>query len=212
MFGKPQDPNQGAAPRPAGAPAPGRPAPRPQPGPGGAPAPKGAAAPRPAPAAPRQAPPAAGPAPAAPRARPAGAAPRPMGGERGNFTGQPDNGRLTVGQEIKMSGEIKSCDRLVVEGTVEANLSDSRALEVTETGVFRGSAEIDMAEINGVFEGDLNVEGRLFVRAQGRVSGTIRYGELEIERGGRVTGEIGNQADMSSPSSDYRRAYSDDNH
>ena len=158
MFGKPQDPNQGAAQRPAGAPTPGRPAPRPQPGPGGAPAPKGAA-PRHAPAAARQAPPAAGgpagPGPATPRARPAGAAPRPMGGERGNFTGQPDNGRLTVGQEIKMSGEIKSCDRLVVEGTVEANLSDSRALEVTETGVFRGTAEIDMAEINGVFEGDL---------------------------------------------------------
>lgn len=208
MFGKPQEPNQGAAPRPAGAPAAGRPQPRPQPG--GAPAPQ--AAPRPAPAAPGQRPAPAAPA-AAPanRARPAGAAPRPMGGERGNFTGQPDNGRLTVGQEIKMSGEIKSCDRLVVEGTVEANLTDSRALEVTETGVFRGTAEIDMAEINGVFEGDLNVEGRLFVRAQGRVSGTVRYGELEIERGGRISGEIGNQADMSTPSSDYRRAYSDDN-
>ncbi len=108
-----------------------------------------------------------------------------------------------------MSGEIKSCDRLVVEGTVEAQLSDSRALEVTETGIFRGAAEVDMAEINGVFEGELNVEGRLFVRAQGRISGTIRYGELEVERGGRIAGELGNQGETA-PASGYRRPYEAD--
>jgi cytoskeletal protein CcmA (bactofilin family) len=132
-----------------------------------------------------------------------------LGGERASLAGQQENGRLTVGQEIKLSGEIKSCDRLVVEGTVEAQLSDSRALEVTETGIFRGTAEVDMAEINGVFEGELNVEGRLFIRAQGRVSGNVRYGELEIERGGRIAGEIGNQGEVAA-SDGYRRPYEAD--
>ena len=113
-----------------------------------------------------------------------------------------DNGRLTVGQEIKLNGEIRSCDRLTVEGTVEATLSDSRALEVVETGIFRGTATVDVADINGVFDGELSVEGRLLVRANGQVTGTIRYGELEIERGGRISGSL---EEFSSPSSSAQR-------
>ncbi|MCY4408713.1 MAG: polymer-forming cytoskeletal protein, partial [Rhodospirillaceae bacterium] len=39
------------------------------------------------------------------------------------------------------------------------------------------------------FEGDLKVKKRLFIRASGRVNGTVRYGQLEIERGGRIEGK-----------------------
>ena len=39
-------------------------------------------------------------------------------------------------------------------------------------------------------EGNLTVRKRLFIRATGRVSGTIRYGQIEIERGGQISGDI----------------------
>ena len=38
--------------------------------------------------------------------------------------------RLIVGKGIKLSGEISSCDRLVVEGEVEVTLNDTLALEI----------------------------------------------------------------------------------
>ena len=98
--------------------------------------------------------------------------------------------RLIVGREIRLSGEITACEKLVVEGRVEANLTDSRIIEIAATGYFEGTAEVEEAIISGEFHGSLVVRGRLLVRATGKVSGEIRYGELEIERGGRVSGTI----------------------
>lgn len=98
--------------------------------------------------------------------------------------------RLLVGRDIVLSGEITTCDQLVVEGRVEATLTDSRVIEIRETGYFKGTAEIDDAEIRGVYEGDLIVRNRLLIRATGKVTGHIRYGMLEVECGGQLSGDI----------------------
>lgn len=97
---------------------------------------------------------------------------------------------LTVGNDILLKGEIATCDRLVIEGKVDATLNDVHTVEIAETGSFKGSAQIEDAEISGLFEGDLTVRGRLVIYATGRVRGKISYGEIEIERGGEISGEI----------------------
>ena len=98
---------------------------------------------------------------------------------------------LIVGPDINLSGEITACDRLVVEGSVQVTLNRTRAIEIAETGRFtNGKAEVEEAEISGVYEGDLTVRKRLLIRSTGQVKGTVRYGELEIERGGRLSGTI----------------------
>lgn len=97
---------------------------------------------------------------------------------------------LTVGPNIKLKGvEITDCDTLVVEGTVEATM-DSRLMQITAAGAFKGSAEIDIAEIHGAFDGDLTVRDKLVIYATGRVTGKVRYGKLVIEEGGQLSGEI----------------------
>jgi cytoskeletal protein CcmA (bactofilin family) len=101
-----------------------------------------------------------------------------------------DEKKLTVGPEIVLSGQITSCDRLVVEGRVEASLTDSRAIEIADTGFFKGTAEIDSAVIGGRFEGTLTVRERLTIRSTGRIQGKIRYGQIEIEPGGEISGEV----------------------
>ncbi len=98
--------------------------------------------------------------------------------------------RLVIGQGITMSGEIESCDTLVVEGTVEAALKGASVLEVAETGMFYGTVEIDEATIAGKFEGDLTVNGRLTVRATGSITGAIAYKELAVEAGATIDGKI----------------------
>jgi cytoskeletal protein CcmA (bactofilin family) len=108
-----------------------------------------------------------------------------------NPVAAPEGGsKLTVGPNIKLKGlEITDCDTLVVEGTVEATM-DSRVIEIAERGAFKGSAEIDIAEIRGAFDGNLTVRQRLVIHASGRVTGKIRYGKLVIEEGGQLAGEI----------------------
>jgi cytoskeletal protein CcmA (bactofilin family) len=98
--------------------------------------------------------------------------------------------RLIVGQGIRLSGEISSCDRLVVEGEVEVTLNDTLALEIASTGRFTGGCEVEEADISGVYEGDLTVRKHLCVRGTGKLTGTIRYSQLELERGGQIAGNI----------------------
>lgn len=98
--------------------------------------------------------------------------------------------KLIVGREIVLSGQITSCERLVVEGRVEASLTESRLIEIAESGHFKGSAEIENADIAGRYEGTLTVRERLFIRSTGKISGKITYGQIEIEPGGEISGEV----------------------
>ncbi len=97
---------------------------------------------------------------------------------------------LVVGRDICLNGNNISCDRLVVEGSVEADKVESRIIEISKDGHFKGTAVIENAEISGVFEGNLEISKRLVIHAGGRVIGKIRYGQLEIEAGGEISGDI----------------------
>lgn len=102
----------------------------------------------------------------------------------------PEGKKLIVGREIELSGNISACDKLVVEGKVEANIKDCREMEIASSGTFKGEAEISVAEISGTFEGTLTAKEILLVRSSGRIRGTIRFGKLEIERGGEIVGDV----------------------
>ena len=106
-------------------------------------------------------------------------------------TPTPEGGsKLTVGPNIKLKGvEITDCDTLVVEGLVEATM-DSRVIQIAEQGAFKGSAEIDVAEIRGQFNGNLTARQKLVIYSTGKVTGTVRYGKLVIEEGGQLAGEV----------------------
>lgn len=129
--------------------------------------------------------PAATPEPTPPVATPAAAA------TSASTSSVPEGGsKLTVGPNIKLKGvEITDCDTLVVEGLVEATM-DSRVIQIAQQGEFKGSAEIDIAEIRGVFDGNLTVRQKLVIYATGKVTGKIRYGKVVIEEGGQLSGDI----------------------
>jgi len=113
--------------------------------------------------------------------------PRPI--ERGRPV-DAENKKLIVGQDIRFSGEITSCDRLVVEGRVEASLTNARVIEVAPSGFFKGDAQVEEADISGLYEGTLIAYDKLTVRTGGRVSGSIRYGNIIIETGGEISGDM----------------------
>jgi cytoskeletal protein CcmA (bactofilin family) len=154
--------------------------------------------PTPATAMPSSPPPVATPLPtrAAPPAAAAAPAPAPRAVSEASA-----GKRLIVGQGLSLSGDITACDLLIVEGNVQVTLNETKAIEITETGRFtNGKAAVEEATISGVYEGELTVRGRLLVRGTGRVDGKIRYGELEVERGGRLSGTIEILSEMSSAS------------
>src|SRR5881275_1962973 len=102
---------------------------------------------------------------------------------------------LIIGPGVSVKGEITSCNRLIVEGKIEAKLADCPNVIIKEGGVFNGESTTENAEVQGSFDGKLVARKRLIIRATGRVSGNISYGEIEIERGGKISGEIDQDAE-----------------
>ena len=100
------------------------------------------------------------------------------------------NSQLVVGPNIKLKGaEISDCDTLIVEGHVEATM-ESRLMQIAQHGSFSGDARIEVAEISGGFSGELTARKCLTIHATGQVTGKIRYGNLVIEEGGEISGDI----------------------
>jgi cytoskeletal protein CcmA (bactofilin family) len=101
--------------------------------------------------------------------------------------------KLIVGPDIKLKGEINDCDTIIVEGRVEAT-TDSRVLQIAESGAFAGTVGIDVAEIRGRFQGELTARHKLVIYSTGSVTGKIRYGKIVIEEGGELNGDVSSLA------------------
>ena len=101
-----------------------------------------------------------------------------------------DANTLTVGKNISLNGEIVACEKLIVEGTVEAKLNDANIIEVCQGGCFKGSADVTTASISGKFIGNLVAKDILTIHQGGHVEGSIRYGRIIIEAGGQITGDM----------------------
>lgn len=101
-----------------------------------------------------------------------------------------DGRNLIVGKQIRMKGEIAGCDRLVIEGQVDATLSEVKSIEVSATGQFKGTAEVENAVIAGVYEGSLKVSGHLEVASTGAIKGSVSYKTIMVANGGKLEGTI----------------------
>ncbi len=97
---------------------------------------------------------------------------------------------LTVGQETFLKGEITNCDHVIIEGSIDASMTEVCTLEIAPNGLYRGTAVVDHAEISGEFDGELEVRGRLRIHADGKVTGKVSFRELEVARGGQLLGHV----------------------
>jgi cytoskeletal protein CcmA (bactofilin family) len=114
-----------------------------------------------------------------------------VAGARVNSSDIPEESeaRLVIGRAIKMKGSVEDCGVLQVDGNFEA-AAQSKYLKVSETGVFVGDADVHSAEIIGRFDGSIVVKDKLVISSTGVVTGTVRYGSIEIAAGGKISGDI----------------------
>ena len=113
------------------------------------------------------------------------------------FKPDQENGAY-IGAGVVVKGEISVADLLVVDGTVEGDVI-ARAVSVGQTGAIRGKITATEADISGLINDHIEIEQLLIVRSTGRVEGRVTYGEIELEKGAVVTGDL-------SSSGDYRSA------
>jgi cytoskeletal protein CcmA (bactofilin family) len=112
---------------------------------------------------------------------------------------------LIVGRGVSFAGEISYCDWLVVEGNLQANIEGCNNLTIAQSGEVGGYASAQNVDVRGRFDGDLVALNRLLIRATGHVSGVVSYREVEIERGGQISGEVHMLKHGGIPDRDTRR-------
>jgi cytoskeletal protein CcmA (bactofilin family) len=101
-----------------------------------------------------------------------------------------DSKKLTIGKHIKVSGEISGCERLIVEGEVDATMTGMTTLDVAACGKVAGNAEVNSATVSGSFNGTLIVHGHLEIPSGASVHGTISYQTVSVANGAKLSGTI----------------------
>jgi cytoskeletal protein CcmA (bactofilin family) len=102
-----------------------------------------------------------------------------------------------VAEGVEITGDIAFNGGVRIDGRVKGDLIGRTAeghapslLVLSDKGRIEGSVRCGDAVINGTITGDLDVEHRLELQSDARVSGTIRYRELQMDVGASVTGHL----------------------
>jgi cytoskeletal protein CcmA (bactofilin family) len=93
------------------------------------------------------------------------------------------------GEGVTFKGSITAPERIVVHGTVEGDLT-ARDLLVGPTGTIKGNVKVDQADIQGRVLQNIEARVCLSLRKTGRIDGSAAYGDIEIEKGGILSGEV----------------------
>lgn len=98
-------------------------------------------------------------------------------------------GQLLVGEGVTVHGTVRVTGRASVNGVVEGTLQADELI-VGPNGRVTGQMSARRIDVSGQTHDTLTATERLLVRSTGVVRGTVRYGELETERGGVVVGMV----------------------
>jgi cytoskeletal protein CcmA (bactofilin family) len=93
-----------------------------------------------------------------------------------------------IGDGVRVTGVITAEDTVVVDGVVEGEIACER-LVIGPSGIVQGTVSVTDADIHGKVGSEITVKQLLVVRSTGRVEGKWGYGEIEVEKGGVLSGQ-----------------------
>lgn len=89
--------------------------------------------------------------------------------------------RISSGTVI--TGDIEAKGGFRIEGTLIGNLSTSGKVVISKGGLIKGDLICQMADLEGTFDGKLNVDETLTLRSSAVIDGEVNAGKLSIEPG-----------------------------
>ena len=94
---------------------------------------------------------------------------------------------IFIGNGVVFKGSISAPNQAIISGTVEGDLIAKDVL-IGASGVVTGTTEADFIDVKGELNQSITSKNVLIVRNTGKVTGDVTYGEIEIERGGKIKG------------------------
>lgn len=100
---------------------------------------------------------------------------------------QPNN--LIIGSGVSVAGKFNVPGRAVVDGALQGDLVADELI-VGPTGKIIGTVQVRQADIHGETHEFLTTAEHLIIRSTGKVHGKAIYGQIEVEKGGQVQGNV----------------------
>lgn len=93
-----------------------------------------------------------------------------------------------IGRGTVIEGTLRVSGRVQVDGQIDGTLLADGHVSVGPNGSILGEVVADDLAVGGRVEGKVTVKNHLHVASQGVTRGEVRYGSLQVERGGVLDG------------------------
>jgi len=96
---------------------------------------------------------------------------------------EPSASQNRINEGTQLKGDIISNGFFRIDGTIEGNISKPSRVVLGKSGVIIGKLTCEDADIEGRFEGTLDVSGTLTLKSTAHIEGEVVVGKLAVEPG-----------------------------
>lgn len=100
-----------------------------------------------------------------------------------------------IGKGTVIEGNIKVLGRVQVDGMIDGSLIAEGHVSVGPTGSVLGELQAEELAVGGRVEGKVIIKNHLHVAPGGIARGEVRYGSLQVDRGGVIDGSTAHGED-----------------
>ncbi len=96
---------------------------------------------------------------------------------------EPTASQNRINEGTTLKGDIQSKGFFRIDGIIDGNVKTPSKVVIGKTGVITGTLTCENADIEGKFEGNLDVTGTLTLKATAHIKGEVVVGKLAVEPG-----------------------------
>lgn len=96
---------------------------------------------------------------------------------------EPSTGQNRINEGTHIQGDISSTGYFRIDGTITGNVKTPSKVVIGKTGVIIGTLSCNEADIEGEFQGVLDVSETLTLRSTANINGEVIVGKLAVEPG-----------------------------
>ncbi|MFY9484303.1 MAG: polymer-forming cytoskeletal protein [Patescibacteria group bacterium] len=104
------------------------------------------------------------------------------------FNGGQSGPGTVVGVNVKLQGQLKDSQDIIVHGQVDGEVASERNVTITESATVKGPISATIVTVGGTVRGSIEAREKLELLPSGKVYGSIATKELTIRPGAVFNG------------------------
>jgi cytoskeletal protein CcmA (bactofilin family) len=95
-----------------------------------------------------------------------------------------------IGASIKVKGNFQGQGNIIIEGALEGSLKTASDVYIGNQAKIVANIESKGTVVNGEVRGNIKTKGYLAIGGTAKIFGDIQYGEISIEKGASINGQL----------------------